>query len=265
VWNVRYQRGIEARAADLGFAVDVLRFEVGAADQIERLSQVVRSRGLRGLLVLPVHGQTSLASFNFGHLAAATIDVSLRHPALHRASPDYFQGMQLALDVLRARRRRRIGFCTFCGEVRRIGSHWKGAFLGWQSDYPADERVAPHVSRFDERQNGEGAETRWDSHRDAFAEWIAAEKPDAIVSNDLFFLDWLRELGHAVPDDIAFALLSLDPDNPSLAGIDQNAERVGAAAVDLIVEQIHRNEYGLPLCPKTVLVPGVWVDGATLQ
>lgn len=263
-WNVRYQRGIESRAADLGFAIDILRLESCDGGQIERLSEVVRTRGLRGLLVLPVHGQTSLASFDFGHLAAATIDVSLRHPALHRASPDYFHGMQRALDALRARRRRRIGFCTFSGEVRRIGAHWMGAFLGWQSESPDDERVVPHVSRFDERETGDGESKRWASHRAAFANWIAAEKPDAIVSNDLFFLDWLRELGHSVPDSVAYASLSIEPGDPCLAGIDQMAERVGAAAVDLVVEQINRNEYGLPLYPKTVLVPGVWVDGGTV-
>ena len=47
------------------------------------------------------------------------------------------------------------------------------------------------------------------------------------------------------------------------AGIDQNNEQVGAAAVDLVVEQLHGNSYGLPEIPKTVLIEGRWITGTT--
>jgi hypothetical protein len=38
---------------------------------------------------------------------------------------------------------------------------------------------------------------------------------------------------------------------------------VGAAAVDLVVEQLHGNSYGLPEIPKTVLIEGRWITGTT--
>jgi hypothetical protein len=50
---------------------------------------------------------------------------------------------------------------------------------------------------------------------------------------------------------------------PGCAGIDQSGERVGAAAVDLVVEQLHANEFGRPPNPKTVLIEGRWVPGKT--
>ncbi len=56
-----------------------------------------------------------------------------------------------------------------------------------------------------------------------------------------------------------FAHLDLTAAAPGCAGIDQNGERVGAAAVDLVVEQLHANEFGLPQNPKTVLIEGRWV------
>jgi hypothetical protein len=38
---------------------------------------------------------------------------------------------------------------------------------------------------------------------------------------------------------------------------------VGAAAVDTVVAQIHRNERGVPVFPKTVMIEGSWMDGET--
>jgi len=51
-------------------------------------------------------------------------------------------------------------------------------------------------------------------------------------------------------------------DGPA-TGVDQQSEQVGGAAVDLVVNQINNNESGIPMAPKAVLLPGVWVGGST--
>jgi hypothetical protein len=38
---------------------------------------------------------------------------------------------------------------------------------------------------------------------------------------------------------------------------------VGAAALYLVVEQLHGNSFGIPQNPKTVLIEGRWVPGTT--
>jgi hypothetical protein len=58
-------------------------------------------------------------------------------------------------------------------------------------------------------------------------------------------------------------LLNRDPKDRGFAGIDQKSDLVGAAAVDLVVDQLHRNERGVPALQKLVLIEGVWVEGAT--
>jgi len=40
---------------------------------------------------------------------------------------------------------------------------------------------------------------------------------------------------------------------------------VGGAALDLLSAQIHRGEAGVPATPKTILVGGRVVEGATLR
>jgi hypothetical protein len=62
---------------------------------------------------------------------------------------------------------------------------------------------------------------------------------------------------------IGFAHLHLTSGAVGCSGIDQDNERVGAAAVDLVVEQLHGNNYGVPANPKTVLIEGHWRPGRT--
>jgi len=68
-----------------------------------------------------------------------------------------------------------------------------------------------------------------------------------------------------IPQDIAFAHLSLPSifSNRKLSGLDQNWGLAGAAAVDSVVAQIHRNERGIPDIPKTLMVEGRWIEGET--
>jgi DNA-binding LacI/PurR family transcriptional regulator len=75
----------------------------------------------------------------------------------------------------------------------------------------------------------------------------------------------MREAGIKVPDEIGFAGLSWDEQRADVTGIDQCQHLIGAAAVDLVVSQIYRNEYGLPEAMKTVFIDGVWREGETLR
>lgn len=264
-WEERYTNGITRRAADHGFAVEIFATSE-LSGGIEEASRIVYARGIRGVVVLPVLEQTMMTEFDFSKMASATIDPSLRHPMLHRACPDYFQGMQLAVDTLHARRYRRIGFCSCHEEIRRIGVRWLGAYLSWQEQGAPDEYVKPHINRMKDAVpvDPKELEAYWRQCRDAFAQWLEQEKPDVIISNSPNYESWLQELGYQIPSDIAFASLgTFLGTQPHATGIDQRPEQVGAAAVDLVASQIYRNEYGIPLIPTTVSVPAVWVDGTT--
>ena len=46
----------------------------------------------------------------------------------------------------------------------------------------------------------------------------------------------------------------------SSMAIDTRPAKMGAAAVELVVGQIHRNERGSPEIPHTLLLEGVWTD-----
>jgi hypothetical protein len=70
--------------------------------------------------------------------------------------------------------------------------------------------------------------------------------------------------GIQVPEEIGFAALTHNKETSDMAGIDQRQEMVGAAAMDLVIGHIYRNEYGMPGAMKTVFIDGVWKNGNTV-
>ncbi len=265
VWSSAYEAGIRGRAADHGFSIETLN-TIDLPGGVEEAGRIIDARGIRGLVILPVRDQPVLTGIDFRSLACATIDPSLQSPLLHRACADYFQGMRTALGTLHARRYRRIGFCTTRMEVRRIGIRWLGAYLAWQEQGHPEETLRPHVSSIrdvDDVDDRTAAARHWTNCRGAFAQWLEQEKPDAIISNGFYTEQWLKELGLGIPGNIGFAALNVQRGDTVHSGIRQQSEQVGAAAMDIIANQICRNEYGLPLVPTAILVPPAWTDGAT--
>ncbi len=243
-----YSAGARERVEELGFTVEDFSLDEFEGS-LRVLSKALWTRSIQGLLVLPVPPGFDLSEMNFESLAAVTVDPSLKKPVLHRATPDYFQGMRLALEVLAARGYSRVGFCSYQEEIDHIGARWMGAYQFWQSQHRG-AKLHPLVIP--------------DWKRSRFETWLRKERPDVIVSNDFVFCDWLRQLKIEIPGEVAFATLSAGPTRPTLSGIDQRPEDVGAAAADMVVGQIYRNEYGLPAVPKRVSVAGRWVDGETV-
>ena len=56
------------------------------------------------------------------------------------------------------------------------------------------------------------------------------------------------------------------PDSGSqVTHIDENFHEIGARSVDMIVDAIHRNEFGLPAVGGIYLVDGIWREGRTVR
>lgn len=238
-----YREGAAKRAKSLGYKDEVLRLS-DLNGSVDRLNNILHARGISSLLVLPVPDRCDLSAVRWDSLVCATIDYTLRKPDMHRASPDYFNAMQLTLQNLEEMGRKRIVFCARLQDVTDIAPPWLGAYACWQRLKKPADRMDSYIS------------TSWDKAH--FQQWLKRTKPDALVTNSAHFFEWAEEAGFKTPT-MAFSALSSYKGRPDIAYIDQNPEQVGAAAIDLIIGQIHRNERGLPSLPKRVLVASSWV------
>jgi DNA-binding LacI/PurR family transcriptional regulator len=104
---------------------------------------------------------------------------------------------------------------------------------------------------------------------DEFACWFHRWRPEAIVVQSLAGARraalQLEELGCKVPDDVAIAVLGVDPTETFFAGVDEKGYETGVAAVDLLVSLIHGNERGIPETIRRLLIEGVWKQNESVR
>lgn len=179
-------------------------------------------------------------------LAAVTIGTSLREPAMHRVTPNHFQGGVLAFAKLREKGFRRIGLVLSPAMHERVEGKWLGAYLVCLERLPAGDRLTPLLAAQEDYE--------------ALAAWRRRERPDAVLVAEEFV--W-GPPSRTQPDDSrrpAPGWLMWPGNLRGLGGIDYRFEQLGRVAVEAVVAQIHRNERGSPAIPQTVMIDGVWVD-----
>jgi len=157
------------------------------------------------------------------------------------------------VEELRKRQAKRIGLVISQATHMRVEGRWLSGFLLAQEKVPVQDRVKTLLM---------------DNINDttAFAEWFKREKPDAITAVEMSEVQGhLEAMRVRVPKDVGLAHLDLSEDNKSYAGVVQHNEAIGAAAFDLLLGQILRNERGVPAMRKTVMIEGSWRDGPSLR
>jgi LacI family transcriptional regulator len=245
-------RGAEARAGELGYRLENFWLrEPGSSAR--RLSQILRARGIRGLLIGPIQHPEEPLPLPWAQLTVATISYSLRAPEVHRACHAHFRGMYRTMDELIRRGFRRIGFVTSREFEYRVYSLWEAAYRVHQHRLPAAARLEPLVFP----REAEPA---------ALRAWVKATRPEVVVNAVPGVYELLRAAGWRMPQDLSFVHLDLSArlKAAGVAGIDQLSGIVGGAALELVINQLHTNVGGPPDHPVTQLIEGTWIEGRTL-
>jgi len=99
----------------------------------------------------------------------------------------------------------------------------------------------------------------------ALGAWVRRHRPDVVLGTNARLLDQLAAGGWRAPRDLGWVHLDWLPEHRPQAGVHGNSELTGAAAVDLVVSQLHRGETGPPPHAVHHLVSGVWIPGDTLR
>ena len=245
----RFRVGARDEAGRQGYALELFRLGPGGLSE-ERLQRVLAGRGIRGVVFAPFPRTGTRLQAGWESFASAAIGFSLESPRLHRAVNHQLQSVQLALASLTERGYRRIGLAVTRHEDLRARRHWLSSVLLARHDHPAGEGAFPLL--YEEEIT-----------RTALQAWVRRERPDVVVSSELGVRAMVEGAARRSGRRLGFAHLHLVEPLMGCSGIDQNNERVAAAAVDLVVEQLHANSFGPPANPKTVLIEGVWVDGGS--
>ena len=250
--SINYMSGIRQRAEALGYQIETIRLSTFDGS-LSRLNRMLVTRRIHGLLILPVPNRLSLLGIDFTRLACSTIDFSLQEPVtIRRVSSNYYHNMQMVLTTLLARGYERIGFFTTPDSSRVQDNLSLSAFLAFHFLHP-DACVAPCLAPLNDLHG-------------MLSDWLNRNHPDVVVTCDLKLPNDLEATGRRVPDDLGCVCLSRPPfSSKHVAYIDENYREIGIQAVDLIVDAIHRNEFGLPSTITSHFVDGVWHEGRTVR
>lgn len=243
--------GIQARAATLGFRVEVFSLH-DYQDDAARLATTLRARGIRGVLLGFSRGNNEPVPFSSEGFAVAGLSAYFGAAQVDRANFHGFYNVQLALDHIWGHGYRRPALVVPELNNNISNNLWSGAFLDWQRRIPLRNRCQPFIP----------AGT---PELEEFNAWLDANEPDAILFYKVPVRSFLARAGRRVPEEIGVACLYRTQDEMrAMGGIDGNLSTVGAAALDLVVERLNANNFGPTDHPKEVLIKGTWHEGATL-
>jgi LacI family transcriptional regulator len=242
--------GIYGRARHLGYEIE----EFWAREPrmtLSRLGRILHARSIRGLIFMSMLHARGRVSMEWKHFASAVVGHTILKPGLHHATHGNFHGMVLTLRNLKRLGYTRVGYVNVIEQDDMSNNVWLSAYMGYQYRVKPEDVIPPLLTH------------AWDKRR--LEAWITRHRVDAVVSNMPEVTDLLRQIGLRVPADIGFSSLDCLPSEDVCAGIDLRRGEIGAKMVDLVVEQLQNNEFGLPAVPKTVTIEAVWCDGNTLK
>lgn len=238
--------GLRSAATEHGYSLE--QFVVRANAKPQPLARMLRTRNIRGLIIhLPEHEFASL-DLDYEKFAFVGIGYPLVHHSVDFVCNNHGHSVTLAMENLRRLGYKRVGLALDESQPEHADSAMLSAYLGFQFE---TGRRAPRPL----------SPPSWGP--DVFLAWYRREKPDAIICTDHLAITWLREAGLRVPEDIAFAHVDIDSRWTDIAGVDQCNHEVGAATMDLLVARLNANRYGFPTHNRTLMIHGVWVDGAS--
>jgi LacI family transcriptional regulator len=261
-----WTQGLRARATQLGYGVNEFWLHEKEMSP-RRLASIFRAQNIRGLIVAACLGNGALPpGFDeiWNGFACVVLGVHYVRPSINLACNDHFSTVRKAFDESLRLGYRRPGLVIGKDMDDLLEGRFSGAFLSAQGACAAKERIAPFFFR-SQLDVPLDAKIGTDEVRRRFRAWFEKHRPDVILCIHPEIKEWVEAVGSRVPHDTGLIHLDWSPDLPGWAGMKQNSELIGAAGIDMLIGQLHRNELGIPSFPKCMLIESAWIEGATVR
>src|SRR5258708_23106971 len=160
------RRGAQRAAEALGYGFSLFQIE-GSDKRNTSLQRMLRSRGIEGVLILPMKGPvklTDLLDWSCFSVVVATYGVLA--PQFHRVIPDQFDNTRLICNQLASNGHRRIGLIAAARTDASVGQRFSAAVV-WQNVLGGTEYVTPFIYG--------------DNYLRGLRTWFTRQRPDAII------------------------------------------------------------------------------------
>ena len=242
----------QQRADSLGYSLSVMHIDDKDTPRTD-LQRILRSRGIEGLLLLPVRTPRELERLlDWREFSVVSTSYSMLSPHFHRVVPHQFSNMMMLCRTLKDLQYKRIGLVLRAEHDVRV-HHSFSAAAAWQNTFGGTESVQPLI--YDGEQPAD------------LNVWFERERPDVIVSAGIEDESAIaKRLGLRIPGPVGFASSSVGASpTTSFAGIQERPGEIGARAIELLASMVQRGEKGVPEAPTVTMVEGRWVEGASIK
>ena len=258
--------GLRERADQLGYGVnDFWLHEKGMTPQ--RLAGIFRAQNIRGVIVAACLSNGTLPpGFDqiWENFACVMLGVRGHRPAVHLACNDQFSTVRRAFEEARRLGYTRPALVLNENVDELVEGRFSGGFVAAQLSLAAKDRIS--AFRFQSALDVPLTARIGTSEVLArFKEWFVRQQPDVLLCLHPEVRVWVESLGAKVPRDIGLIHLDWSDDLRDWAGMKQNNHLIGAAGVDMLIGQLHRNELGVPSFPKCLVVESSWISGETVR
>lgn len=248
-----FRAGAEERADQLGYGIDTF-WLADPEMKPSRMKQILETRNIRGV-VFAAHHEPGGLDERYHELweefSCAIVGVGRVDPPLPCAANDHYET---------ARQAARKAF--------ELGYHHPGLVIENRLDRLLNRKFTAGFTSVERNPTDEGSLPWLDFDQidpRGLMAWKETHGIDLIVCTRAEVRAWLEAEGLHIPADIGLIHLDWFPELADWAGFNQNNRVVGAAAADIVINQIHRNEVGYVEYPKLVLIESDWVPGDSVQ
>lgn len=238
--------GAAAAAVRAGFNLQTLY--LGGQDMSGgRLRQILRSRGVEGIVLLPMAEACSLDDLlDWRELSVVSATLSVLSPLFDSVAANHFKNVHDLCTRLWEAGYRRPGLVISPGHDARCRFAITGAHA-WHGIYGRAERLPAHFC-----EQVEPASLR---------RWLRAEEPDVLLVQHDELARSLQAAGSLFGSRPIVSCSARPVENgqfPFPGNYERPAE-IGATAVELLTQMITTGRRGIPQHPRTTLIDGVWV------
>lgn len=241
----QFLEGARSRARDYGYKLEEFRIHTPGMTPA-RLAGILRSRGVRGVLLGPRWQNETPIELDWKEFSAVLVGEVFYGPNISRVCNDHVHATERTLERLAELGYKRIGISLI--EVDESTRRFD--YLLGVDQFRRLHGRSPRISTFLYR----------DFDPVALEAWIRKECLDALVS--LAPEPW-QVASRLIASDgrpLGYANLSVKP-GYAWAGIEQHFGEVAATAMDLLRAQMLAGQRGTQPLTKILLVRGDWVDG----
>jgi DNA-binding LacI/PurR family transcriptional regulator len=241
-------QGAVAAAQAAGFTLQVIHVDRAATARL-RLQHILRSRGVEGLILLPMAEVGSLDDLlDWREFSVVSATLSVTSPRFDSVAANHFRNVLNLCERLRQDGFRRPGLVIHEKHDARCG-HNITAAQAWHGIYGNLELVRAHRC-----ERLEPA---------ALRRWLEQEKPDVLLAEQDELAHDLERQRALLGDRLIVSCSARPLDNGkfSFPGNHERPEQIGATAVEILTRMVTIGKRGIPPHPQMTLVDGAWVDG----